>query len=140
VLRPAIHGGVDGSNTYTSRTELHEAMAEAFEQAGNRDSAVAHYRAVEQAWRHADPEFAERYRRARAAAERVGPPPGESAEPELAMRSRNRAGRSGKAPAGAAGQRSALRRSTTFDSFPSRLSHATTTRRRNEYGRDSFPG
>jgi tetratricopeptide (TPR) repeat protein len=68
VLRPAIHGGVDGSNTYTSRTELHEAMAEAFEQAGNRDSAVAHYRTVEQTWRHADPEFAERYRRARAAA------------------------------------------------------------------------
>jgi hypothetical protein len=68
VLRPAIHGGVDGSNTYTSRTELHEAMAEAFEQAGNRDSAMAHYRTVEQAWRHADPEFAERYRRARAAA------------------------------------------------------------------------
>jgi DNA-binding SARP family transcriptional activator/tetratricopeptide (TPR) repeat protein len=73
VLRPAIRGGVDGSNTYTSRTELHEVMAEAFEQAGNRDSAVAHYRVVEQAWRHADPEFAERYRRARAAAERVGP-------------------------------------------------------------------
>src|SRR5688572_2668458 len=68
VLRPAIHGGVDGSNTYTSRTELHEAMAQAFAQAGQRDSAVAHYRAVEQAWRQADPEFAERYRRARAAA------------------------------------------------------------------------
>ena len=67
VLRPAIHGGVDGSNTYTSRTELHEAMADAFEQAGNRDSAVVHYRAVEQAWRQADPEFAERYRRAKAA-------------------------------------------------------------------------
>jgi tetratricopeptide (TPR) repeat protein len=67
VLRPAIHGGVDGSNTYTSRTELHEAMALAFEQAGHRDSAVAHYRAVEQAWRHADSEFAERYQRARAA-------------------------------------------------------------------------
>jgi hypothetical protein len=103
VLRPAIHGGVDGSNTYPSRTELHEAMAGAFEQAGNRDSAVVHYRAVEQAWRHADPEFAERYRRARAAAERVEPATRESAEPELALRSRSRAGRSGKAPAGAAG-------------------------------------
>jgi tetratricopeptide (TPR) repeat protein len=103
VLRPAIHGGVDGSNTYTSRTELHEAMAGAFEQAGNRDSAVVHYRAVEQAWRHADPEFAERYRRARAAADRVEPTTRESAEPELALRSRSRAGRSGKAPAGAAG-------------------------------------
>jgi tetratricopeptide (TPR) repeat protein len=68
VLRPAIRGGVDGTNTYTSRTELHEAMAQAFEQAGQRDSAVAHYRAVEQNWRRADPEFSERYRRAKAAA------------------------------------------------------------------------
>jgi tetratricopeptide (TPR) repeat protein len=68
VLRPAIHGGVDGSNSYTSRTELHEAMAEAFHQAGQRDSAVVHYRIVEQNWRRADPEFAERYRRAKAVA------------------------------------------------------------------------
>lgn len=68
VLRPAIRGGVDGSNTYTSRTELHEAMAQAFAQAGQRDSAVAHYRTVEQNWRRADPEFSERYRRAKAAA------------------------------------------------------------------------
>ena len=29
VLRPAIRGGVDGSNTYLSRTELHEALAQA---------------------------------------------------------------------------------------------------------------
>ncbi len=64
VLRPAITGGVDGSNTYTSRTELHEAMALAFDQAGRRDSAAAHWRAVEQAWRRADPELLERYRRA----------------------------------------------------------------------------
>jgi len=64
VLQPAIRGGVDGSNTYTSRTELHEALARAFELAGQRDSAVAHWRAVEQAWRGADPEFAERYARA----------------------------------------------------------------------------
>jgi DNA-binding SARP family transcriptional activator/tetratricopeptide (TPR) repeat protein len=61
VLRPAIHGGVDGSNSYVSRTELHEALAEAFEQAGQRDSAVVHWRAVESAWRRADPQFRERY-------------------------------------------------------------------------------
>ena len=65
VLRPAIHGGVDGSNTYTSRTDLHEAIAQAFALAGQRDSAVAHYRVVEQNWRRADPEFSERYQRAR---------------------------------------------------------------------------
>jgi predicted Zn-dependent protease len=66
VLRPALRGGVDGSNTYVTHTELHEALAQAFDQAGQRDSAVAHYRLVEAAWRHADPEFAERYHRARA--------------------------------------------------------------------------
>jgi tetratricopeptide (TPR) repeat protein len=65
VLRPAIHGGVDGSNTYVSRTELHEAMAKAFEQSGQPDSAVAHWRAVESGWRRADPEFRDRYQRAR---------------------------------------------------------------------------
>lgn len=67
VLQPAIRGGVDGSNTYTSRTELHEAIAQAFEQAGQRDSAVAHWRVVERAWRGADPEFAGRHARAEAA-------------------------------------------------------------------------
>lgn len=67
VLRPAIRGGVDGSNSYTSRAELHEAIAEAFERAGERDSARAHFGAVERAWRNADPEFAGRYRRAKAA-------------------------------------------------------------------------
>ena len=74
VLRPAIHGGVDGSNTYTSRTELHEAMAQAFELAGQRDSAVAHYRAVERAWRRADPEFGGRRARARTAGETLSRP------------------------------------------------------------------
>jgi hypothetical protein len=68
VLRPAIHGGVDGSNTYVSRTELHEALAQAFEQAGQRDSALVHWRAVESAWRLADPQFRDRYERAKARA------------------------------------------------------------------------
>ncbi|HJR36396.1 MAG TPA: BTAD domain-containing putative transcriptional regulator [Gemmatimonadales bacterium] len=68
VLRPAIHGGVDGSNTYTSRTELHEAMALAFERAGQGDNAMVHWRTVESAWRRADPELRARYERARAAA------------------------------------------------------------------------
>jgi tetratricopeptide (TPR) repeat protein len=65
VLRPAIRGGVDGSNTYVSRTELHESMAQALEQAGQRDSAVFHWRAVESGWRHADPQFRDRYLTAR---------------------------------------------------------------------------
>jgi len=69
VLRPAIRGGVDGSNTYTSRTDLHEALALAFQQAGQADSARFHWRAVESAWRHADPQFRARYLSAKA---RVG--------------------------------------------------------------------
>lgn len=52
---------MDCSNTYTSRTELHEAMALAFEQTSQADSARFHWRAVESAWRHADPQFRDRY-------------------------------------------------------------------------------
>lgn len=65
LLRAAIHGGVDGSNTYVSRTELHEALAQAFEQAGQPDSSRVHYAAVESAWRRADPKFRERYLQAK---------------------------------------------------------------------------
>ncbi|MEK6689271.1 MAG: hypothetical protein AABZ01_12545, partial [Gemmatimonadota bacterium] len=74
VLQPALRGGVDGSNTYTSRTELHEALAEAFDLAGMADSAESHYRAVEQAWRRADPAYAARYQRARTRAGLSGRP------------------------------------------------------------------
>jgi Flp pilus assembly protein TadD len=61
ILQPALRGGVDGSNTYVTHTELHEALAQAFERAGQADSARVHYRAVEAAWRRADPQFAGRY-------------------------------------------------------------------------------
>jgi tetratricopeptide (TPR) repeat protein len=66
ILQPALRGGVDGSNTYVTHTALHEAVAEAFTRAGMPDSAVVHYRAVERAWRQADPIFRERYERAKA--------------------------------------------------------------------------
>jgi DNA-binding SARP family transcriptional activator/TolB-like protein len=61
VLQPALRGGVDGANTYVTHTELHEALARAFDAAGQRDSAAAHYAAVERAWRSADARLAERY-------------------------------------------------------------------------------
>jgi tetratricopeptide (TPR) repeat protein len=61
VLQPALRGGVDGSNTYVTHTELHEALAHVFFAAGQRDSAAAHYAAVARAWRRADPQFTERY-------------------------------------------------------------------------------
>ena len=68
ILQAALHGGVDGSNTYVTHTELHEALAHAFYTAGRRDSAAVHYAVVERAWRRADPEFADRYRTAKARA------------------------------------------------------------------------
>jgi tetratricopeptide (TPR) repeat protein len=57
VVRAALHGELDGSSLYMSRTELHELLAQAFDQAGMRDSAAVHYRAVVKAWQRADPMF-----------------------------------------------------------------------------------
>ena len=71
LLRAAMHGGLDGSNLYVTHTELHEAMAHAFEVAGRRDSAAAEYRWVAAAWRDADPPFRER---GRSAAAKAAPP------------------------------------------------------------------
>ena len=68
VLQPALRGGVDGSSTYLTKAELHELLAEAWERAGVRDSAVVHWRAVASAWRRADPPFQVRRARALAAA------------------------------------------------------------------------
>jgi DNA-binding SARP family transcriptional activator/tetratricopeptide (TPR) repeat protein len=65
VVRAALHGGIDGSNLYVTRTELHELLAQAFERLGNRDSAAVHYRAVVRAWARSDPRYRERLDRAR---------------------------------------------------------------------------
>ncbi|MGH7560886.1 MAG: BTAD domain-containing putative transcriptional regulator [Gemmatimonadales bacterium] len=64
-VQPALRGGIDGSNLYITRTELHELLAQAFDRAGRPDSAAAHYRAVADAWERADPPFAPRLRAAR---------------------------------------------------------------------------
>jgi DNA-binding SARP family transcriptional activator/tetratricopeptide (TPR) repeat protein len=66
VVRAALHGELDGSSLYMSRTELHELLAQAFDQAGMRDSAAVHYRAVVKAWARADPMFHARRDHARA--------------------------------------------------------------------------
>jgi len=66
VLQASLHGGWDGSNLYVSRTEIHEMLAQAFAASGRRDSAAAHFRQVESAWRRADPFLTERYQMARA--------------------------------------------------------------------------
>ena len=66
IVRAALHGELDGSSLYMSRTELHELLAQAFDQAGMSDSAAVHYRAVVKAWARADPTFRARRDSARA--------------------------------------------------------------------------
>jgi DNA-binding SARP family transcriptional activator/tetratricopeptide (TPR) repeat protein len=66
VVRAGLHGDIDGSNLYVTRTELHEVLAQAFDQSGSIDSAAVHYRAVVRAWDRADPRYQARRDRARA--------------------------------------------------------------------------
>jgi DNA-binding SARP family transcriptional activator len=56
-LQPSLRGEIDASNLYVTRTDLHELLAQAFDAAGQRDSAALHYRAVATAWRRADPTY-----------------------------------------------------------------------------------
>lgn len=70
-LQAALRGDLQSSNLYVARTELHELLARAFEAAGQRDSATAHYRAVASAWAHADPIVAARVERARRAVQEL---------------------------------------------------------------------
>jgi tetratricopeptide (TPR) repeat protein len=66
IVSAALRGGIDGSNLYVTRTDLHELLAQAFDRLGNRDSAAVHYRAVVRAWARSDPSFRPRLDRARA--------------------------------------------------------------------------
>jgi len=54
ILQAAIRGSFEGGNLYVTRTELHERLAEVWEAAGRKDSAVVHYREVVRAWEKAD--------------------------------------------------------------------------------------
>ena len=65
VVQPAVRGPLDASNLYVTLTELHEMLARAFDAAGQRDSAIAHYRWVVAAWQNADPQFRPRFEAAR---------------------------------------------------------------------------
>jgi tetratricopeptide (TPR) repeat protein len=69
VLAPALRAGIEGSGLYASRTELHETLARAWDAAGRRDSAAAHWAVVARDWASGDPPFAAR---AKAAAARLG--------------------------------------------------------------------
>jgi len=65
VLQPALRGGIDASNLYVNRTELHELLAQAWDAAGGRDSAAAHYAYVAKVWANADPALQPRVSAAR---------------------------------------------------------------------------
>jgi hypothetical protein len=53
-VQAALHGGLEGPNLYVTRTELHELLARLFDANRAHDSAAAHYRVVDRAWRAAD--------------------------------------------------------------------------------------
>ena len=55
IVQPALRGSLESENLYISRTELHELLAQAWEAANGRDSAVVHYRLVSDWWKRADP-------------------------------------------------------------------------------------
>jgi len=64
VLQSVFRGYRSGGGLYTTQTELHAALASAWEAAGNADSARAHWARVAGAWKAADPVLAGRQARA----------------------------------------------------------------------------
>jgi hypothetical protein len=71
VVQGALHGGLDGSCLYITRTEMHELLAQLFDAAGQTDSAAVHYAFVDRAWAHADPALESRHAAARQRLERA---------------------------------------------------------------------
>jgi tetratricopeptide (TPR) repeat protein len=63
-LQAALRGGMEASSFYVTHTELHEALARAFEAAGEPDSARAHRAYVARTWARADPALRARRREA----------------------------------------------------------------------------
>lgn len=59
-LRPALYGGLEASNYYITRTEIHALLGRTFEAAGQADSALAHYRRAIDSWRGADADLVPR--------------------------------------------------------------------------------
>jgi tetratricopeptide (TPR) repeat protein len=57
VLQPALRRGLEAGSFYVTFPELHEALGQAFDDAGQADSARVHYGRVLEAWKDADPEF-----------------------------------------------------------------------------------
>ncbi|HKV52291.1 MAG TPA: tetratricopeptide repeat protein, partial [Gemmatimonadaceae bacterium] len=57
LLQAALHGAVESSNYYLIGTDAHARLGQAFDRAGEADSALVHYRRALAAWRNADPAF-----------------------------------------------------------------------------------
>jgi tetratricopeptide (TPR) repeat protein len=74
VLRAALHNFMDRAGFSTPRTEIQDALWQAYMAANERDSASVYARRVVNAWQHADAIFRDRVERARHAA--AGPHPG----------------------------------------------------------------
>jgi tetratricopeptide (TPR) repeat protein len=56
-LQPAVRAPIEGAHLYLSATDRRALLAEAWDSAGGRDSALAHYRVVAGAWSRADASF-----------------------------------------------------------------------------------
>jgi len=54
-MQAALRGGMEASNYFLTRTDAHEALAQAFAAAAQVDSARAHYAWVIRAWSNAEP-------------------------------------------------------------------------------------
>jgi tetratricopeptide (TPR) repeat protein len=65
ILREVLGGPPHGAGWYLTRTEVHDLLARGFEAAGQRDSAMVHYRKVAEAWRNGDPPYRARAEAAR---------------------------------------------------------------------------
>jgi tetratricopeptide (TPR) repeat protein len=70
-LQSAQRGSFDGSNLYLTHTDLMERLAQAFESAGERDSAAVYYARIAEAWQNSDPAFTPRHYEARYKAMRM---------------------------------------------------------------------
>ncbi|HUQ81674.1 MAG TPA: hypothetical protein VM076_11070 [Gemmatimonadaceae bacterium] len=55
-----MRGKLDSSNLYVTQTEIHELLAQAWDAAGQRDSAAVHYTWVARAWERGDPPYTAR--------------------------------------------------------------------------------
>ena len=63
-IQAALRGGIEGSNYYVTRAELHEMAGRIFAALGQGDSARTHYAFVVRAWSDAEPAFQARRRAA----------------------------------------------------------------------------